>query len=91
MEQNMINLNNKIYLNNNNILLELIKNLNQVINNSTNDANIRILGDVINKINYIINENKKNVELLRNDISSLLNQMNKRFDKLEINNGQLAH
>ena len=28
---------------------------------------------------------KKNLLLLRNDISSLCNQMNKRFDKLEIN------
>ena len=42
--------------------------------------------NVINKINYIINENKKNLQLLRNDISSMCNQMNKRFDKLEINN-----
>ena len=82
---------NKIYSNISNILLELIKDINQVINNSTNNVNIKILGNVINKINYIINDNKKNVELLRNDISSLLNQMNKRFDKLEINNGQPAH
>ena len=29
---------------------------------------------------------KKNVKLLRNDILSLINQINKRFDKLEINN-----
>ena len=31
-------------------------------------------------------EIKKNVDLLRNNILSLLNQMNKRYDKLEINN-----
>jgi hypothetical protein len=85
MEQNMFNLNNKIYSNNNNILLELINDINQVINNSTNDANIKILGNVINKINYIINENKKNFELIRNDISSMISQMNKRFDQLNIN------
>ena len=78
MEQNMFNLNNKIYLNNNNILLELIKDINQVINNSTNNVNIKILGNVINKINYIINENKKNDELLRKNISSI-------SDKLVIN------
>ena len=81
----MFNLNNKIYSNNNNLLLEIINDLNQVINNSKEDLSIKILGNVINKINYIINENKKN-QLLRNDISSLCNQMNKRFDKLEINN-----
>ena len=37
-------------------------------------------------MNYIINENTKNVELIRNDISSLYNKMNKRFDELNINN-----
>ena len=86
MEQNMFNLNNKIYSNNNNLLLEIINDLNQVIKNSKEDLSIKILGNVINKINYIINENKKNLQLLRNDISSLCNQINKRFDKLEINN-----
>ena len=82
----MFNLNNKIYSNNNNILLEIINDLNKVINNSKDDLSIKILGNVINKINYIINENKKNLQLLRNDISSLYNQMNKRFDELKINN-----
>ena len=47
------------------ILLELIKDL--IINNSTNNVNIKILGNVINKINYIINKNKNIVELLRNN------------------------
>ena len=36
-------------------------------------------------MNYIINENKKNVQLIRNDISSLYNKMNKRFDELNNN------
>ena len=85
MEQNMFNLNNKIYSNNNNLLLEIVNDINQVINNSKEDLSIKILGNVINKINYIINENK-NLELLRNDISSLYDKLSKRFDKLEINN-----
>ena len=33
----------------------------------------------------MINENKKNVQLIRNDISSLYYKMNKRFDELNIN------
>ena len=33
-------------------------------------------------MNYIINENKKNIDLIRNDISSIL----KKFDELKINN-----
>ena len=44
------------------------------------------LGNVINKLNFIINENKKNIQLIRNDISSMSNQLNKRFDELNINN-----
>ena len=86
MEQNMFNLNNKIYSNNNNLLIEIINDLNQLMNYYRDNLSIKILGNVINKINYIINENKKNLQLLRNDISSLCNQINKRFDKLEINN-----
>ena len=86
MEQNIFNLNNKIYSNNNNILLEIINELNQIKNDSNENLTIQRLGNIISKMNYIINENKKNVQLIRNDISSLYNQMNKRFDKLEINN-----
>ena len=81
MEQNMFNLNNKIYSNNNNLLLEIINDLNQVINNSKEDLSIKILGNVINKINYIINENKKILQLLRNEISDF----NHKIDNLNIN------
>ena len=59
---------NKIYSNISNMLPELIKDINEIINNSTNNVNIKILGNVINKINYIINENKNIVELLKNNI-----------------------
>ena len=38
------------------------------------------------KMNTIINENKKNTELIRNDISKLYYQINKQFEKLNINN-----
>ena len=82
MENNLFNLNNKIYSNNNNIMLEIIKELNQLRNYSQDNLIISKLGNIINKINYIINENKKNLELIRNDISSL----NQKFDKLNINN-----
>ena len=71
MEQNMFNLNNKIYSNNNNLLIEIINDLNQLMNYYKDNLSIKILSNVINKINYIINENKKNLQLLRNDISKL--------------------
>ena len=44
---------------------------------SKDDLIIKILGESINKINIIINENKKYFNLIRNDISSLSNQINK--------------
>ena len=82
MDQNLFNLNDKIYSNNNNILLEIVKDLQQLMNNSKDNLIIKTLGSIIYKINYIINENKKNLELIRNDILSL----HKKFDKISINN-----
>ena len=71
MDENIFNFNDKIYSNNNNLLVEIINDLNQLMNYSKDDLIIKILGKAINKMNYIIDENKKNVELIRNDISSL--------------------
>ena len=71
MEQDIFNLNNKIYSNNNNILLEIIKDLQTIINNSKDNIIIKILSNVIIKLNNIINENQKNFELIRKDISML--------------------
>ena len=85
MEQNIINLNKTLYSNNNNILLEIVEDLNKLMDYSKDDLIIKILGESINKINIIINENKKYFDLIRNDISSLSNQINKRFDELNIN------
>jgi len=59
MDENLFILNNKIYSNNNNILLEIVKDLHHIINYSKDNLIIKILGNVINKMNYIINENKK--------------------------------
>ena len=58
MEQNILNINDKIN-SNNNILLEIMNDLQQLKNNSKDNLNIKTLGDIINKINYIIDENKK--------------------------------
>ena len=82
MEQNIFNLNNKIYSNNNNILIEIINDLNKLMNYSKDNIIIKTLGNIINKMNYIIEENKKNIKLIRNDINKLYN----KFDELKINN-----
>ena len=86
MDNDILNLNNKKYSNNNNILLQIINDLNQLMYSIHDNIIIKRISDIINKMNYIVNENKKNFELIRNDISLIYNKMNKRFDKLEINN-----
>ena len=63
----------------NNILLEILKDLNQLINYYKDDFSIKIVGNVINKINCIINAN---LQTQRNDMSSLFDKLNKSFDKL---------
>ena len=85
MDNDILNLNNKKYSNNNNILLQIINDLNQLMNSINDNIIIKRLSDIINKMNFIVNENKKNFELMRDDISLLYNQMNKRFDELKIN------
>ena len=42
-------------------MLEIINELNQIRNYSQDNLIIQRLGNVIEKINYIINENKKNL------------------------------
>ena len=74
MEQNINNLKNKED-SNNNILLEIIKDLQELINYSKDDFIIISLRVIITKINFIINENKKNLELKKNNI----NKMNNKF------------
>ena len=59
MEPNTFNLNDKIYSNNNNILLEIISDLQKIVNYLKDDLVIKILGNVIIKMNNMINENKK--------------------------------
>ena len=86
MDNDILNFNNKIYSNNNNILLQIINDLNQLMYSIHDNIIIKRISDIINKINYIVNENKKNFQLIRNDITSLEKKINKRFDKLEINN-----
>ena len=59
MEKNIFNLNDKIYSNNNKILIEIINDLQELMNNSKDNLIIKALGNIIKKINYIINEKKQ--------------------------------
>ena len=84
MEKNIFNLNDKIY-SNHNILLEIVSVLQQLMNYSKDNLIIKKLGKIINKMNYIIIENKKNLDLIRDDINKILNQMNDKNSVLKFN------
>ena len=84
MEKNIFNLNDKIY-SNHNILHEIVSVLQQLMNYSKDNLIIKKLGKIINKMNYIIIENKKNLDLIRDDINKILNQMNDKNSVLKFN------
>ena len=96
MNQDAFNLNNKVYSNNNNLLFGIINDLQQVINNTNDNLIIKRIGDIITKMNFIINENRKNTQLIMNQFVPLQNQlaqmqnqlaqMNKNIANLNINN-----
>ena len=96
MNLDTFNLNNKVYSNNNNLLFGIINDLQQVINNANDNLIIKRIADIITKMNFIINENRKNTQLIMNQFASLQNkfdqmqnqltQMNKNFANLNINN-----
>ena len=65
---------------NNNILFELVNDLLGLKNYSKDNLIIKTLESVINKLNYVINENEKNIELIKNDINTLYN----KFEKLNM-------
>ena len=83
MDKDTFTLNNQTYSNNNNILLGIIYELNQIANSSHENLTIKRISDVIIKMNFIINENRKTRELIMNQFSNLetkLEQLSKKFD-----------
>ena len=85
MDKDTFILNNQTYSNNNNILLGIINDLNQIINSSHENLTIKRISDIIIKMNFIINENKKNMELIMNQFSKLENQIQQLNQKMNIN------
>jgi len=76
MDKDTFTLNNQTYSNNNNtILVEIIKELQQISNSSKENLTIKRISEVIIKMNFIINENRKNMGLIMNQFTKLENQM----------------
>ena len=86
MDENIIELKNKINSDNNSILYEIIRDLQAVMNYIKEENILTKLRDVINKMNIFIKENNKNLELIKKDISILNNKLNEQYDGLLINN-----
>ena len=86
MDKDTFTLNNQTYSNNNNILLGIINELQQISNSSHENLTIKRISDVIIKMNFIINENKKTRELIMNQFTLLQNQINQLSKKFDINN-----
>ena len=88
MIPNTFNFNEKIYSNNTDILISILSDLQQILNICHENLVIKRIGDVINRMNFIIKENKKNTELIINHIKNLENKIDSKFDKLNINDNQ---
>ena len=86
MDGNIFKLNNKYYSYNNNILLNIIDELRQTKKDCKENITIKRLADIITQLNKVMNENRKNTELIRNDISKLYNQINQQYNELKNNN-----
>jgi len=86
MDKDTFTLNNQTYSNNNNILLGIINELNQIANSSHENLTIKRISDVIIKMNFIINENKKTRELIMNQFTLLQNQIQQLSKKIDFNN-----
>ena len=83
--QNIFTLNNKIYSNNNNILLNVIAQLQNIINDSKNDININRIKDIIIILNNIIKQNEKNTKEIIDYISKLDTNINKNLNDIKNN------
>ena len=86
MDKNTFTLGNQTYSDNNNILLGIINELQQISNSSHENLTIKRISDIIIKMNFIINENKKTRELIMNQLTLLQKQISELSQKLNINN-----
>ena len=85
MDKDTFTLNNQTYSNNNNILLGIINELQQISNSSHENLTIKRISVIIIKINFIINDNKKNMGLIMNQFTLLQNQMKQLSQKIDFN------
>ena len=83
--QETFNINNKIFLNNNNLLLEIINDIQPIITSSREESVIQKLQDIINRLNSIISDNQKKSELIKDQFTLMQNHYNKIIEHLKFN------
>ena len=76
-------LNNYLYTNNNEVLLEIINRLENIIKDVDNNIIIKRIKDVIILTNKLISDNKKYFGLIRQDIQKLNTNINDKFEELQ--------
>ena len=77
---------NKIFSNNNYLIFDIINELQQIIISINDNIINNKISNIIFKFNLIINDNKKNTELITNKISKLQNQLNNNMNILHKDN-----
>ena len=85
MDKDTFTLINQTYSNNNNILLGIINELHQIANSSHENLTIKRISDIVIKMNFIINENRKTRELIMNQFTILRNKFDQLSQNLKIN------
>ena len=83
MTEDTFNINNKVFLNNNNLLLEIVNDI-KIINSKEKAVNKK-LKDIINRLNSIINDNQKKTELIKEQFTLMKNHFNKIIEHLKFN------
>ena len=82
MEDEIKNINDKIILNNNIILLEIINELKNIIQKLKDNSKIKILEGILPKINKIIEDNKKIIDIMALKINNV------KIQEKEFENGK---
>ena len=91
MNQDTFNFNGKIYSNYNNLLLNIIDDLKQIANKTNDNLINKRIGDIIIKMNFVINENKKNYQSIMQQFSLMqqqLSQINQNMKNINTINNQ---
>ena len=75
------NINNQIYINNHNLLFDVVNKLENLLIETNPQIIISRIKDIIIIMNKVIHNN----EQIRKDIQNLSNNMNEKFSNLELN------